>query len=53
LRVVCEDRVGLAWTCDFSGEGLAAVLSEAQANALSGDKADADVLASRDSGNPR
>ena len=50
MRVVSDGRVGFAWTCDLTGEGLAAVLSEAEANALSGDKADADVLASGDSG---
>ena len=49
MRVVSDGRAGFAWTCDLSGEGLAAVLSEAQANALSSDKADADVLASGDS----
>jgi len=46
LRVVSEGRVGSAWTCDLTGEGLAAVLAEAGSNALSGDETDADILAS-------
>jgi len=49
VRVVSGGRVGFAWTCDLSGEGLAAVLSEAGSNALSGDEVDADVLACGDS----
>ena len=48
VRVVSGSRVGFAWTCDLSGDGLEAVLSEAGSNALSGDEVDADVLAGGD-----
>ena len=48
MRVVSGGRVGFAWTCDLADEGLAAVLAEAESNALSGDEIDADVLAGGD-----
>ncbi len=50
MRVVSGGRVGFAWTCDLTDEGLAAVIAEAESNALSGDEIDADVLACGDSG---
>lgn len=48
VRVVSEGRVGFAWTCDLSQNGLRDVLSEARSNALSGDEVDEDVLAGAD-----
>ncbi len=48
LRVVSEGRVGFAWTCDLTDEGLRAVIAEAESNALSCDEIDADVLAGPD-----
>lgn len=45
VRVISEGRVGFAWTCDLSADGLKGVLSEARSNALSGDEVDEDVLA--------
>ncbi len=45
IRAVIGGRVGFAWTCDPSDEGLATLLTEAESNAASGDETDADVLA--------
>ncbi len=48
MRAVCGGRVGFAWTCDLSDEGLAVLLTEAESNAASGDETDAAVLADGD-----
>jgi PmbA protein len=50
MRVVSGGRVGFAWTCDLTDEGLTSVIAEAETNALSGDEIDADVLACGDGG---
>jgi PmbA protein len=49
VRVLSEGRIGFAWTCDLSPDGLRDVLSEAGSNAMSGDEIDEDVLAGPDS----
>ena len=47
MRAVCGGRVGFAWTCDLSDEGLAVLLTEAESNAASGDETDGRRLPER------